>query len=729
MDIDPPQASSVSDLPQAPLDPPRRTLVLDLDETLIHTALGTGQECWVTHQRPFAIEFLELMSRHYEIVVFTAGLENYAGPIIDQLDRHGSVTHRLYRGSCAIMSGADKRPLYAKDLMLLGRDLTSTIIVDNSPESYFLQPENAIPIKPFFGDVHDKELYTLADFLMHLVDVDVADVRTVIRKCHERGKFRARKSDGVSRGYSSSCRSEMIDADHVVDNHVRADCNKSEEHKHVIRSNATITTNTNTNNNNIENQVFHSERNAFSHTINSHQNLGPGLHSTTQSTSPASISPRTTPVKPHTHTSMECKPTSSTHNTTQVYPTLRTTPNKSHAQANTACAPTSPMPSCSSSKAAPAKAVDSSAVTHAPTNIVAGTKPSQLAGKANARSHTSGMNATSASLMQVLVTSTGLAGNRGGTDDGGNTISACTSHDDGTLKACITFLDAARRALVREGDNAVYPGIQTSTVVSTISTTSVLSCSPQDVIGLTNSAQTYGIQPATVVSTLRHPPPTHATTTTVLSSFPQNVVCLTTSAQSGTSIQTSLTSPITASVLWTPRREQQWSNINMTDFSSVESEKRVHTYSLPYIQRSSKARALREGYSATCVSGVDRHGQSGQNCERMCLLLSNQGNVGANVSRLKDGFKIDQREHTMYSRPNSSHVPFRTEADLFESAQMWRTDERIQTVGTRLENSLENSVENSPENMQSLRIEPYTYAAAARLGLRGGPRQVSFSVQ
>lgn len=46
--------------------------------------------------------------------------------------------HRLYREDCTFRRGA-----YLKDLELLGRDLTQTILVDNSPLS-IAQPENAI---------------------------------------------------------------------------------------------------------------------------------------------------------------------------------------------------------------------------------------------------------------------------------------------------------------------------------------------------------------------------------------------------------------------------------------------------------------------------------------------------------------------------------------------------------------------------------------------------------
>ena len=70
------------------------TLVLDLDETLIHyIELNEGYFLI----RPGAREFLEAMSKIYEVVVFTAAMQDYADWVLDQLDTGNWITHRLYR--------------------------------------------------------------------------------------------------------------------------------------------------------------------------------------------------------------------------------------------------------------------------------------------------------------------------------------------------------------------------------------------------------------------------------------------------------------------------------------------------------------------------------------------------------------------------------------------------------------------------------------------------------
>jgi TFIIF-interacting CTD phosphatase-like protein len=44
--------------------------------------------------------FLKAMGEIYEVVVFTASLSKYADPVLDHLDIHRVVKHRLFRESC-----------------------------------------------------------------------------------------------------------------------------------------------------------------------------------------------------------------------------------------------------------------------------------------------------------------------------------------------------------------------------------------------------------------------------------------------------------------------------------------------------------------------------------------------------------------------------------------------------------------------------------------------------
>ncbi|KAJ3214455.1 hypothetical protein HDU67_001640 [Dinochytrium kinnereticum] len=163
--------------PLTPEDAGKKCLVLDLDETLVHSSFkavpnadfiipveidGQIHNVYVL-KRPGVDVFLQRLGRQFEVVVFTASLAKYADPVLDMLDKHRVVKHRLFRESCLHHKGN-----YVKDLSQLGRDLKDVIILDNSPASYIFHPTNAIPISSWFNDPNDTELMDLIPFLEDL---------------------------------------------------------------------------------------------------------------------------------------------------------------------------------------------------------------------------------------------------------------------------------------------------------------------------------------------------------------------------------------------------------------------------------------------------------------------------------------------------------------------------------------------------------------------------------
>ncbi|KAL2174724.1 HAD-like domain-containing protein [Thermothelomyces heterothallicus CBS 202.75] len=175
--------------PQAPEHKGRKCLVLDLDETLVHSSFkilhqadftipveieGNYHNVYVI-KRPGVDQFMKRVGELYEVVVFTASVSKYGDPLLDQLDIHKVVHHRLFRESCYNHQGN-----YVKDLSQVGRDLKDTIIIDNSPTSYIFHPQHAVPISSWFSDAHDNELLDLIPVLEDLAGPTVRDVSLVL---------------------------------------------------------------------------------------------------------------------------------------------------------------------------------------------------------------------------------------------------------------------------------------------------------------------------------------------------------------------------------------------------------------------------------------------------------------------------------------------------------------------------------------------------------------------
>mmetsp|Transcript_32997 Transcript_32997/g.32698 ORF Transcript_32997/g.32698 Transcript_32997/m.32698 type:complete len:393 (-) Transcript_32997:230-1408(-) len=152
------QAKRVN-LPKKPGYLNKKTIVFDLDETLVHCCEGqenskpdvilpitfpTGEVINAgINIRPYAREVLKEASAEFEVIIFTASQKCYADVVIDFLDPTGEfVHHRLFRENCINVQG-----VFIKDLRILAnRRIQDIVIVDNAAYSFGYQLDNGVPI-------------------------------------------------------------------------------------------------------------------------------------------------------------------------------------------------------------------------------------------------------------------------------------------------------------------------------------------------------------------------------------------------------------------------------------------------------------------------------------------------------------------------------------------------------------------------------------------------------
>lgn len=165
----------------------RKSLVLDLDETLVHSQFKLTEHCdlrlevrvdefpaiFYVSKRPYLDVFLRTVAQWYDVIIFTASLQKYGDPLITVLDTDRVVKRRIFRQDCIKRNGN-----FVKDLTIVNPNLANVLIVDNSPAAYSIQPSNAIPIETWYHDQNDEELLNLLP-LLHAIAF-LHDVRSLL---------------------------------------------------------------------------------------------------------------------------------------------------------------------------------------------------------------------------------------------------------------------------------------------------------------------------------------------------------------------------------------------------------------------------------------------------------------------------------------------------------------------------------------------------------------------
>lgn len=163
----------------------RKILVLDLDETLIHTCefpphpkvqtIKCGNPPVNVFKRPGVDSFIQLCSTYYDTYVYTYGTIIYADPILDILCPMIRQDHRLYRHKCQFQKGH-----VIKDLSRFNRPLSDVILIEDSKDAKKQHPDNTILIPAWMGSPSDSILIEyLPPILLKLASS--SDVRPIIK--------------------------------------------------------------------------------------------------------------------------------------------------------------------------------------------------------------------------------------------------------------------------------------------------------------------------------------------------------------------------------------------------------------------------------------------------------------------------------------------------------------------------------------------------------------------
>ena len=178
------------DMPDVPKEFQPMTLVIDLENTLVHSTWDR-KHGWRTAKRPGAIKFLRELAQYYEIVLFTPSQNSVALPIIEalQIESGGAIMHSKFREACHYRNG-----IYVKDMTKLNRNISRIIVIDDDETTAVSNPENLIKVKPYTDptDRKDNTLERIMPLLVEIATENYNDARVVL------SQFRGMDADEIA---------------------------------------------------------------------------------------------------------------------------------------------------------------------------------------------------------------------------------------------------------------------------------------------------------------------------------------------------------------------------------------------------------------------------------------------------------------------------------------------------------------------------------------------------
>lgn len=152
------------------------TLVLELRGVLVKPE-WTYKTGWRFKKRPYIDYFLKQCGPPlFELIIYTQEQGSTAFPMIDALDPLGLISYRLFKDSTKYIKGT-----HVKELNQLGRDMKRVIHIDWSEDACQTSPQNCFILPKWDGDSSDKTLVELSEFIREIANLEVEDVRPVLR--------------------------------------------------------------------------------------------------------------------------------------------------------------------------------------------------------------------------------------------------------------------------------------------------------------------------------------------------------------------------------------------------------------------------------------------------------------------------------------------------------------------------------------------------------------------
>ncbi|XP_062129795.1 CTD nuclear envelope phosphatase 1 homolog [Drosophila sulfurigaster albostrigata] len=183
----------------------RKTLVLDMDDTLIKSHFHYQKEPWRNRtrknksikpdfsfyirnkdvfvsvfKRPHLDYFLDCVSKWYNVMIFTAATEIYASEVLDRLETNRKFfQRRFYRQHCIEISG-----ILAKLVSVCDDDPANVVLLDDCHLANQFNAGNAVQIKRYKIGTQDEELLAMLPLLDALRFT--SDVRSVLGRVTKR---------------------------------------------------------------------------------------------------------------------------------------------------------------------------------------------------------------------------------------------------------------------------------------------------------------------------------------------------------------------------------------------------------------------------------------------------------------------------------------------------------------------------------------------------------------